>query len=270
MSRLLAQEGCHIGTGCPFPAPGVDLFFFPPLFSFTVFGYQVDFTKPMLYCVVATVIVAAIILGAFARPKLVPRGFQNVVEWFYEFIRTDIARDNIGKEGVKWAPYLATLFLFIFVLSFFEILPGVQLPITSHIAYPAGLAILTWLIYNFVGIRRHGFVGYAKLMTVPPDLPKPMYGIVTPLEFFSNIVVRPFTLTVRLFANMFAGHLLILTFTFATFYMAVLGLPAILSIGSGVMTFVLTGFELLIITLQAYIFTLLTASYLGGVLEAEH
>lgn len=83
MSRLLAaEEACKFGTGCAFPAPGVGEFMFAPLFSFTVFGYQVDFTKPMLFCVIATVIIAAMIMGAFARPNLVPRGFQNAVEWF--------------------------------------------------------------------------------------------------------------------------------------------------------------------------------------------
>lgn len=271
MSRLLAAEACKFGTGCEFPAPGVDEFMFAPLFSFTVLGYQVDFTKPMLFCVIATIAVAALVMGAFARPSLVPRGFQNFVEWFYDFIRFEIARDVIGKNGMKWAPYLATLFLFVFVLNLFEIIPGVHFPVNSHIAYPIALALLTWFIFLTVGVRTHGGpLKYLRSIMFPPGLPKWVYIPLAPMEFFSTILVRPFTLSVRLFANMFAGHLLLLTFTLATFYMAVLGLPAIVSVASGVMTFIMTGFEFIIITLQAYIFTLLTASYIGEALETEH
>jgi F-type H+-transporting ATPase subunit a len=108
-------------------------------------------------------------------------------------------------------------------------------------------------------------------MLFPPGVPKPMYVLLSPIEFISNIIVRPFTHAVRLFANMFAGHLLIATFSIAAYYLLTFTVIGLLgSVASFTMAVALTGFELLIQALQAYIFTLLTAVYISGALHAEH
>ncbi|MHB1739562.1 MAG: F0F1 ATP synthase subunit A [Actinomycetes bacterium] len=263
---LVLAGSCTAGSGCGFPAPGTASFDYQPVF--TVLGFGV--TKPALLLVSGTVLIAVAMLAAFARPRLVPTGWQNVMERYYDFIRKDIAADVIGREGIRYAPYLATVFAFVFVMNFFEIVPGAQFPVTSRIAYPAMLAALTWLIYNVIGVRRHGLLGYLRGIMFPPGLPWWIYIILAPIELFSTIIVRPFTLAVRLFANMFAGHLLLLVFTLGTTYLLVPRIQALFAVVSFGMTFVLTAFELLIQLLQAFIFTLLTASYISGALAEEH
>ncbi len=262
-----ALEGtCRVLSGCGFPAPGTQSFEFSPMFSLA--GYEV--TKPVFLLVLSTAAIAALVIVAFRRPALVPRGLQNAMEVYYDFIRIGIARDVIGRDGERFAPYLGTLFLFVFLLNFLEIVPGAQFPVTSKIAFPAVLSALTWLIFNYLGVRRHGFFGYLKHVAVPSGLPKPLYLLITPIEFVSTIIIRPFTLAVRLFANMFAGHLLLLIFTLGTTYLLVPRIQGIFAVVSFGMTFVLTGFELLIQFLQAYIITLLTATYIAGALDSEH
>ncbi len=118
--------------------------------------------------------------------------------------------------------------------------------------------------------RSNGFVGGIRNLCVPSGLPKPIYVILTPIEFVSNIFVRPFTLAVRLFANMFAGHILILVFTIATWYMLGTVLGTVYATASFAVTLALTVFELFIQALQAYVFTVLTATYLSQALEEAH
>jgi len=122
----------------------------------------------------------------------------------------------------------------------------------------------------YLGIRHQGPIGYFKNMAIPGGVPWWILPLLVPVELLSNIVIRPFTLGVRLFANMFAGHILIAVFTVATWYLASLSIGVVLAAGSFVMVVVLTGFELLIQGLQAYIFATLTATYIAGSLEAEH
>jgi F-type H+-transporting ATPase subunit a len=123
--------------------------------------------------------------------------------------------------------------------------------------------------YNYLGIKHQGLGGYFKNM-IPRGVPIGILGILAPVEILQYIIVRPFTLAVRLFANMFAGHILLLVFTLATWYLLSLGIGLLWSATSFLLTVVLTAFEMLIQALQAYIFTILTAQYIGGALEAEH
>lgn len=141
---------------------------------------------------------------------------------------------------------------------------------TSIIAYPAALALVVWVTYMTVTFKTNGFVGGIRNLCVPGGLPKGIYVILTPIEFVSNIFVRPFTLAVRLFANMFAGHLLILTFIIGTWYTLGTVVGAFYSVTSLIMTLLITVFELFIQALQAYVFTVLTATYLAQALEEAH
>ncbi len=254
-----------------FCAPGVSAFYPKPLFEFTVAGIDFQVTRIMVLSWIVTAAILFVLVAAVRNPQLVPGRLQWLGESAYSFVRDGIAREVIGREGLRFAPYLATLFLFILGNNVLGIVPLAQIAPTSKIALPAVLAIISWIIFNWVGIRRHGFRKYFKSILFMPGVPKPMYILVTPIEVFSTLLVRPFTLAVRLFANMFAGHLLLLVFTLGAAYLITVGnLSAPFGVVSGLMAIVMTFFELLVEVLQAYVFTILTSTYIAGALEEAH
>lgn len=259
---LLAAEGSQ------FNSPGTGDFEYPP-----IFGEGTVFTKPMLIIVLATVAVAVFFYLAARRAAAVPGKTQFIGESIYGFVRNSIALDAIGKEGLRYVPYLATLFLFILTLNVSGIIPFLQFPATSRIAIPLFLAIISWVIYNGIGIKRHGFVGYFKAMMFPPGIPWPVYILLAPIEFFSTFIVRPITLTLRLTFNMFAGHLVLLLFILGGEFL-VFDKGGLVGIAAGTVSLlgsiVLTFFEGFVQILQAYVFVLLTALYIGGALAEEH
>ncbi|UGQ14262.1 F0F1 ATP synthase subunit A [Yinghuangia sp. ASG 101] len=260
-------SSCHLfDAGCGFPSPGLNVFEFKPIFSIGAF----DFTKPMLLALISMLIVIVFFWSAFSRPKLVPRGVQNVGELGYLFVRDQISRETIGKKGDHFVPFLVSIFFFVWIMNVMSIIPFAQFPVTSRIAFPASIAGMVWFTYLYLGIKNQGFVGYFKNMMFPPGLPKWIYFLLAPIEFVSNIIVRPFTLAVRLFANMFAGHMLIVTFSVAAWYLLGFHIGALYSATSFVVVVIMVAFELMIQALQAYIITLLTASYISSSLEAEH
>lgn len=253
------------------PAPGPADFNLPAVFHLGELGV----TKPMLLVLLSVVIITALFY-AMARPAaVVPGRLQFAGELAYGFVRNTIARENIGSgDFMRFVPYLFTIFLFVLVNNLYGIIPVLQFPSMSHIGYPAAIAGLTWLIYNGVGIRRHGFLGYLKHETVPQGVPKWILVLLVPLEFFSNIVVRPFTLTLRLFATMFAGHLLIILFALGSEYLILHYTPAALGftagVASGLLAIGVSFLDMLIMFLQAYVITLLSAMYIGEALADEH
>lgn len=271
---LLAELDCsspHLNSGCGFPAPTTKIFVFDPIWHFTVLGVDFNFGKPMIMAVMFSILIVVFFVMAFGRAKVVPSKFQSVGELGYLFVRDQISRETIGKNGDKFVPFLFSLFFFIFVLNFLEILPGAQMPVTSIYAFPVALALMVWVVYMYLGVRHQGPWGFFRNMMFPPGVPVPIYFILSPIELISNVLVRPFTLSIRLFANMFAGHILLTVFTVATLYLMNVSLMGILgTTTSFLMTVIMTAFELLIEFLQAYIFTLLTASYIAGSLHAEH
>ena len=259
-------SGCHIFSGCGYPAPGLSDFQFAPIFRIGSFG----FTKPMLLAVIAMLVVVGFFWAAFARPKLVPRGVQNLGEIGLGFVRDQILRQMIGKKGDRFLPFLTSLFFFIWIMNLFEVIPVLQFPVPARIGYVWILVAMVWLTYMTLGIVHQGPFTFFKNTAIPGDVPWWILPLLVPVELASNIIVRPFTLGVRLFANMFAGHLLLLVFYLATWYLASLSVAAIFAAGSFVMVIVITAFELLIQFLQAFIFTTLTATYIAGSLEAGH
>jgi F-type H+-transporting ATPase subunit a len=251
----------------PWP-PSVHEFFPPDLFG----GNGPWFTKFTLLVWLAVALIIVFFLVAYRDPKMVPGKMQWIAESIYGFNRNDIARDVIGHEGIKFAPYLATLFTFIAVTNIFSIIPGIQISPNSHIAFPAMLAIITYVLYIYWGIRRHGFGKFVKQSLILPDVPWWLLPLLIVIEFAQVFVFRPITLALRLFANMFAGHLLLLVFILGGDYMLTQGTGALplLSPFAFLMGIVLTFFEALIQVLQAYIFVLLTALYIAGALAEEH
>jgi F-type H+-transporting ATPase subunit a len=263
------EDNSHIFSSahCGYPAPGYPgpSFLFTPFFTIGSFS----FTKPMLLALVCTVIVLAFFWAAFSKPRLVPRTAQNLGELGIGFVRDQILRPMMGKRGDSFLPFLVSLFFFIWVMNLMEIIPVAQFPPMALIGFPAALMIMVYVTYTYLGIKNQGLGGYFKNM-IPAGLPIGILGIVAPLEILQYVLIRPFTLAVRLFANMFAGHILVLVFTLATWYMFSLTIGLLFSVTSFVLTIVLTAFEMLIQALQAYIFTILTAQYIGGSLEAGH
>jgi F-type H+-transporting ATPase subunit a len=228
-------------------------------------------TKFTLMVWLAVALIIVFFLATYRAPKLVPSKGQWIAESAYSFIRDGVGRDVIGKEGIKFAPYLTTLFLFVLVTNIFGIIPLLQISPNAHIAFPVVLAVLSYVLFNYLGIRKHGLGKYLK-MNLIPDAPVAMLPLLIPIEFFSTFVLRPITLALRLFANMFAGHMLLLVFTVGGFVL--LGTNNILtqsvSLVSFVMAIVLTLFEVIVAILQAYVFAVLTASYVQGALADEH
>jgi F-type H+-transporting ATPase subunit a len=253
-----------LAAGAGFEAPGNQDFVFP--------GIVGGFTKPMALVILSVILVAAFFLVTSRRRALVPAKSQFAGEMAYGFVRDSLARDTIGVEGLRYAPYLTTLFFFVLVNNIFGVIPFLQFPSMSRIGFPAGLALITWLVFNFVGVRRKGIGPYLKEIMFPPGVPAWIAPLVAVLELFQVLITRPLTLGLRLFANMYAGHLLLLVFILGGEYMLTEGTGALpfLSPFAFLMGIVMTLFEALIQVLQAYIFVLLTALYIAGALADEH
>jgi F-type H+-transporting ATPase subunit a len=258
-----------LAADVPFP-PTVEDFYLPSILPWGAHdSYWVTKITVLLWVAVAALII--FFLVSYRKPQLVPTKKQWLAESIYGFVRNNIAIEMIGPRGVQFAPYLTTLFSFILLMNFFGIVPFLQIAPTSHIAFPAVLAVISYVMFIYVGSRHHGgFFKYMKFALVPPA-PWFILPLLIPIEFFSTFMVRPFSLAVRLFANMFAGHMLLLVFTLGGFAMLSANVWLIpFSIISWVLTIALTFLEFLVIVLQAYVFTVLTASYVQGAVADEH
>ena len=262
----MPAEGCHIFSGCGYPAPSITDFYFKPIF--TIGSFQ--FTKPMLLANGSGAIVVTFFFVAFRKPKIVPRGAQNVGELGVLFVRDQILRPQLGKEGDKYLPFLVSIFFFVWVMNLFGIIPLIDFPATSRIAFPAGLAFIVWVTYITIGMRAKGPIGYFRAMAIPQGAPWWILPLLAPIELFSNILVRPFTLTIRLMANMLAGHLLLLVFGVASWYLFSASIGLLYATTSFLLTIILTGLEVLIQALQAFIFATLTAFYIADARQTAH
>ncbi|MCU1483813.1 MAG: synthase subunit a [Actinomycetia bacterium] len=224
--------------------------------------------KVVLLMWLSVAIVFAFYFVASRRQQLVPTGVQNLAESVVDFIKEGVILQTMGAEGMGWTPFLLTIFSFVFVCNIWEIIPVAQMPVNARMALPIFMALLVWVIYNFIGIKSQGFFGYFKSMLFPPGVPKALYILVTPIELVSTLLVRPMSLSVRLFANMLAGHLLLISF--AVLSTALFSATYVGAVVPGALLVALTGFEILVSVLQAYIFTILTAVYIGGAMHPEH
>ena len=238
------------------------LFFWDPIF-FKGTAYELNRVG------ILTLLAAALCIGFFlygaAKKALVPKGAGNLAETAYLFVRNNIAIDVIGPQGAKYAGYLAGVFFFILFSNVLAILPGIHFAPTSRMAIPFMLAILTWIIFNVVGVAKQGAGGYLKGILFPPGVPKPVYILLTPIELFSVFIVRPLTLMVRLLANMMAGHVLLTIFFLFTheFLVTNIGPTAPLGIITLLVAVALMMLEMLVVFMQAYIFTMLSAFYIA-------
>ena len=260
-----------------FHAPGPAEFFLPDFTgtSWDQHGYQVLLTKASLLLVLGAVVAYLFLAVTSRRKAVVPSKSQYLGEQAYSFIRNGVAQDIIGsKEYRRYVPLLVSLFFFIVVNNLFGVVPLLAFSPFSRVSFAYGLALLVWLIYNGVGVMQKGLLGYLKHSTVPSGVPAWILPLLIPLEFLSNILIRPVTLSLRLFANMFAGHLLLVLFSTGGAYLLITATGSFVLKPAGVLAFALgvaIGFlEIVVALLQAYVFTLLTAQYISGALASEH
>jgi F-type H+-transporting ATPase subunit a len=267
---ILASECDVVNEVICAPADVKELFeFTEPIFTIGSFAV----TRTILLIFLAAFIVVALLYFGLRKKSLVPSRFELVMESSVEFVRDGVGRDVIGPEGVKYVPYLLSLFLFILVGNLFEVTPFINFPITSRMAIPAFLALVTYVIFVLVGFRRNGF-RYLFDTVWPKHVPIGLRWLVGLIELVSIFILRPFTLAVRLFANMVAGHLMLtLLLGSAVIFLTSwgeIGLKSLVGVpwlALGLFIFV---FEIVVAVLQAYIFTLLSAVYIESSIHFEH
>jgi F-type H+-transporting ATPase subunit a len=226
------------------------------------------FNKIGLIAVLATLIgVGLFYIASRRNPKAAPTGAANFAEMTIEFIEEGIVMQTLGKSGLRWTPFLLCLFVFIFLCNIPGILPVLQMPATARIAIPLLLSLTVWVVFIAVGLKHQG-LGYFGHLLWPPGVPVALKPLVGLIEFISTIFVTPFSLTVRLLANMMAGHILLVTFGLLTeallFAETSQAFLVPLSILPFSMLVFLTAFEVLVAFLQAYIFAILAAVYINN------
>ncbi|HVV08595.1 F0F1 ATP synthase subunit A [Amycolatopsis sp.] len=260
MGALLVAEGDT------FTPPGAGDFDLPAIFG--------PVTKPMILVVLSVIIVAAFFLISSRKLKIVPGRWQFAAESVYDFGRNSIAREQIGSKDFRpFIPLILSLFTFILVNNLFGIIPILQFPTMAHIGFPVALSVLVvYPVYHFVGMKRHGVGGYLKNQLFPPGAPKLVYLLLTPIEFIQKFIMNPITLAIRVFAAMFAGHLILMVFTVAGEFLLLHASAAFkpVSIVSFLFALLMTGVEALIQVIQAYVFAILSANYIGAALASEH
>ncbi|WP_041793658.1 F0F1 ATP synthase subunit A [Pararhodospirillum photometricum] len=238
-------------------ASPVEQFAIKPLVPIHVAGLDLSFTNSSLMMVAAVALSGAFFWFATARRTVVPGRLQSVAELMYEFI-ANMIRDNVGKEGMKYFPYIFTLFVFVFLGNMIGMLPY-SFTFTSHIAVTAGLAIAVFVVVTIIGFARHG-THYLR-MFFPHGAPLATAPILIPIELISYLS-RPFSLSVRLFANMTVGHIMLKVLA---------GFVVALGIVGGLVPFAvvlgITVLEFFIAALQAYVFTILTCIYLNDAIN---
>lgn len=249
------------------PETVLEFFEFEPVFG------QVNRTVVLIF--LAAFIVIGVLWAAYRKPREIPTKFGLAVDGVVRLVRDEIAVGVIGPGGERFAPYLLSLFLFLLVGNFFELTPFINFPIASRMAIPAFLALLTWVIFMTVGFARQG-LGYIGHLVWPPGVPVVLKPLIGAIELVSTIIVRPFSLAVRLFANMVAGHtMLSLLLASGVVFIGAIGDIGFIKGGLvggawfifGMAIFVI---EILVALLQAYIFTLLSAVYIQTSMHPEH
>lgn len=220
-------------------------------------GIDLSFTNASLYMVITVILASVFMKVAFRRGELVPGRLQNTGEMLYEFVN-NMLRDSIGPQGRQYFPFVFSLFLMILIGNLIGLVPG-AFTFTSHIAVTGALALFVIGMVTFLGFAKHG-VKFLQLF-VPPGVPGPLLPLISVIELISYLS-RPLSLSVRLFANMMAGHAVLKIFAFFCVQMGVA-----FAIFPALMNTAIFAFEVLVAFLQAYVFAILTCIYLRDVVE---
>ncbi len=229
------------------------------LINIDLFGLDASFTNSSLFMVIAVGVVACFTLLSVRSGKLVPSRFQSVAELSYEFV-ANMIRDNVGSDGQKYFPFVFTLFMFVLACNMLGMLPY-SFTVTSHIIITFALALIVFLGVTVIGFAKHG-VGFLKFF-VPSGIPVILVPLLVVIEVISYLT-RPISLSVRLFANMMAGHTMLKVFASFVVGMGVFGIAPLAFMVA------FTGLEILVAFLQAYVFAILTCIYLNDALHMHH
>jgi F-type H+-transporting ATPase subunit a len=250
------------GSGMPDP---IHQFEIHRIFPQKLFGYDVSFTNSSLFMVTAVILITGFFMLATRGQSLVPARLQSIAEITYEFL-ANMVRENAGEEGMRFFPFVFSLFTFIFACNMLGMIPA-TFTVTSHLAVTAALALAVFLTVLIVGFARNG-LGFLRLF-VPSGVPIYVLPLVTLIEIIS-FLSRPISHSVRLFANMLAGHITLKVF--GGFIVMLLGAGgyAALSPLPFLAAVALTALEFLVAFLQAYVFTMLTCMYLSEALDPGH
>jgi F-type H+-transporting ATPase subunit a len=244
-------------TGLPNPMHQFEIKRLIPL---ELFGFDASFTNSALFMVIAAVVITLFALYAMRGGRLIPTRLQSVAELSYEFV-ANMVRDNVGTSGMKYFPFIFTLFMFVLTLNMLGMLPY-SFTVTSHIIVTFALAAFVFIGVTLIGFWKHG-VGFLKFF-VPAGVPAVMLPLLVVIEVISYLT-RPLSLSVRLFANMMAGHTMLKVFGAFVVALGLLGGWAPLAFMVG-----FTGLEILVAFLQAYVFAILTCIYLNDALHMHH
>ncbi|MGO2036558.1 MAG: F0F1 ATP synthase subunit A [Brevibacterium sp.] len=257
-----------LDTGGGYTPPGLEDFVFDGGFI-----PGVDWVnKPLVQAVISVILILAFWLIVSRKLKLIPGKGQFAAEYLYDFIRNGVARDMIGHNWRPYMPYLLGLFCFLLVNNLFGLIPVFMFPTFSNIGYAWGLALMSWVIYNVAGVKKLG-LKYFKNSLMPAGVPLWLAPIIVPVEFLSNFIIRPITLGLRLFGNLLGGHLVVLVFVVGGSYLLTQADSIAYNITGAftlLFSFAIFALELLVVSLQAYIFTVLTASYVASATSEEH
>ena len=236
-------------------------------------GQSIVITRPMLVATLVFIVLTVLFVTAARRAQVVPSKGQWLFEQVYDFVRNGVARDMIGtRDFLRFVPLLFALFTFILLCNLAGIIPGIQMPVMARVGFPIALTLVVYVVYHWVGIKKQGGIGaYLKWM-IPPGIPSWLLPLIIPLELMTFFITRPLTLALRLFGNMFAGHMLLVVFIVGGWELLTSGNAglALVAIPAWLMAVIMTAFEILIQGLQAFVFTLLAASYIAGALADDH
>ena len=255
--------------GGGFHGPSIDEFF-PPVILFAGTLFEMNRIM-MIRVLVALVIVLVFWLGT-RKMKLVPTRGQSLIEMGLDFPRVSIAEDLLGKkDGNRFLPLLTTIFFMVLGLNLTGVIPGLNIAGTSVIGVPLLLAVIAYGTFIYAGVKKSP-KNFFKNSLFPPGVPGGLMPLIAVIELISTFVLRPITLTLRLLMNMMVGHfLLVLFFAVTQFFLFTAGgWYSLFGVGTFAFGIAFTLFELLIIVLQAYIFTLLTAVYIQLAVLEEH
>jgi F-type H+-transporting ATPase subunit a len=234
------------------------------LMSLDFGGIDASFTNASAFMVGAVALASGFMIYAMRDRALVPGRLQSMAEMSYEFVASTV-RDNIGEEGMKFFPLVFSLFMFVLFCNLLGMLPG-GYTVTSQLVVTAALALLVIGIVILYGFAQHG-ASFLKLFV--PDVPPVLLPLMVPIEVIS-FLARPLTLSVRLFANMLAGHIALKIFAGFVASLLAAGAWAIISPLPLLLTIALTALEILVAVLQAYVFAVLTCVYLNDAVHGGH
>jgi F-type H+-transporting ATPase subunit a len=225
-------------------------------------------TNYMVFLIVAILLTIVFFVVASRRLTLVPKGVGNIAEWGVEFVRNNIVLDVMGSEGMKYLPFIVTVFFAVLFNDFLGLIPGFK-PGTGTLGTTFAWGIMVFVVYNWIGVQKHGLGPYMKSF-LPSGTPWWLVWLIYPLEIISHFL-RPFTLGVRLYANMYAGHIVLGIFgIFVVMAVAALSpLSAVVGTLSLVMQIIMYAFEVFVAFIQAYVFSILTTVYINGALHTH-